>query len=919
MFYSRSLVILFFIGLVAGAAFASTPQAQLGVLDLSGLSSDQFKGVQLNGGWSFIPELIEPDHWEYTKAYVLSTPGVWADAQGDRNVFGSGTYRLKVLLGGEHRPLYLSVPVVNSATQVFQGNKLIWQQGGVGVDRGAYHPNWKGGTLLLRDVGEELVLTVQVSNFDHFRGGVLSSFVLGESQYMEVRKILILSFELFVLSSLLILGVNSLVLSFYGSNEKISFYFGVICLLFSARQLGSGEILNLGFWDGHFEFLLKLRNLPDILALSAFVFYVRELFPQELNKLFFWVLQACCLWIGLAVLLLPVAWFSYVLPVGELVTGVSVIYGLWVGFIALKNRRVGAFGYSFSFLLFAPTVINDILYANGFIQTHYLAPFGMLLFLLSQSVVIHRKYSFALESVEKLSVKLEKQNHKLLELDQLKDQFLANTSHELRSPLQGIIGLIDSFPKKQWKLLPQEAQNNLGLIGQSAQRLSHLVNDLLDLTQIREGRVKVHLTAVDLKTTVEWILQLCAPLAKPKGLNLSHSIPEGFPAVHADEARLSQILYNLVWNGIKFTEKGGVTLRVSQDGKMVRITVQDTGVGVSPEQASQVFEPFYQADGRLGRSNGGTGLGLSISKDLVELQNGHIEIHSAEGAGSSVVVCLPISKQPARPNPNPEHLAPAPSQEPSPCATIPVKSGPHTGVLVMVVDDEAASRQSQVNLLTEAGYLVHAFDNGMAALEQLDQGVPQLVVTDLMMPNMNGLELTETIREKYDALELPIILVTAFASTGTQQSAVQFGANDYITKPFDGREFLVRVDSQIQMCALKREQTKLALLGAPEVKALRKLLVESLNFALEAWGETTGKSKVSLAEESGLWNVYLDGMTYKTRTLDRYLKLTTLPKKPRCSDLLDTLCFVLKLETLSPDTRKKLQAYKDDLSRLMAC
>ncbi|MEO0474231.1 MAG: ATP-binding protein, partial [Bacteroidota bacterium] len=237
-----------------------------------------------------------------------------------------------------------------------------------------------------------------------------------------------------------------------------------------------------------------------------------------------------------------------------------------------------------------------------------------------------RKAQQALHEQQK-QVELEHERaEKLEQLDQLKDEFLANTSHELRTPLNGIIGITESLYDEIDQFPPQELRKNLSMVIASGKRLSTLVNDLLDFSKLRNHSLSLQTKAIDLRSLSDVILKLISPLVGRKELVLVNDIPEDLAAVEADENRIQQILYNLIGNAIKFTEKGSVTLSARQEGDLIEVFVTDTGIGIPKEKQESIFTLFEQGDGAIARKYGGTGLGLTITRRLVEAHGGRLGV-----------------------------------------------------------------------------------------------------------------------------------------------------------------------------------------------------------------------------------------------------------------------------------------------------
>lgn len=420
--------------------------------------------------------------------------------------------------------------------------------------------------------------------------------------------------------------------------------------------------------------------------------------------------------------------------------------------------------------------------------------------------------------VERQRTQIEKQRVEELEkVNRLKDEFLANTSHELRTPLNGIIGLTESLKDGVAGSLNPQVVENLELIANSGKRLSHLVNDILDFSKLKNKDISLTLQPVDVHSIADVVLKLSQPLIADKKLKLINSIPSPTPLIWADENRLQQILYNLIGNAIKFTEKGYVSLFAEERQGKLDISITDTGIGIPSNRLDDIFNSFEQGDGSTEREYGGTGLGLSVTKQLVELHQGTIEVSSKVGKGSIFTVSLPLA--PALEN----QAKTVKDTKQTPMRSVPKKGkvgtvtrtrvadqneGPkkHT---ILIVDDEPVNRRVLENHLSVAGYGVYEVSNGREALQALEGDIDfDLVLLDIMMPGLSGFEVCQKIRENLQASELPIIMLTAKNGVNDLVEGFNSGANDYLTKPFSKNELLSRLKTHLNLNSIHRATSK---------------------------------------------------------------------------------------------------------------
>jgi diguanylate cyclase (GGDEF)-like protein len=420
------------------------------------------------------------------------------------------------------------------------------------------------------------------------------------------------------------------------------------------------------------------------------------------------------------------------------------------------------------------------------------------------------KINNLIREMQKYARELEEKNQYLNHLNELKDEFLANTSHELRTPINGIIGIVESMVDGATGTLTNEQKYNLTIVSHSGKRLSNMINDILDFTKLKNKEIVLQIKPVDLKIIADTVLALSKSLIKGKELKLINELDEALPTVSADENRIQQILYNLIGNSIKFTEKGEIAISAKVVDSLVAVTVADTGIGISEEKFDRIFESFEQVDGSTAREYGGTGLGLSITRKLVELHGGTICVESKLGEGSRFTFTIPVSEVKKEDIAHDENQKPLLDMEDfaageAAAEQTQIAANAGDGPRILVVDDEPVNIQVLSNFLSMRNYAVFKAYNGAGALKLVENNEKfDLILLDVMMPKMSGYEVCQHLREQYSLFDLPILMLTAKNQIQDIVLGFQSGANDYVQKPFDKDELMARVRT---LLSLKRAVT----------------------------------------------------------------------------------------------------------------
>ncbi|MCK5876004.1 MAG: response regulator [Candidatus Marithrix sp.] len=397
---------------------------------------------------------------------------------------------------------------------------------------------------------------------------------------------------------------------------------------------------------------------------------------------------------------------------------------------------------------------------------------------------------------------VKKKNQELEQRDKLKDEFLANTSYELRTPLNEMIGIAESLLDDGAGELNILAQTNLSMIVNSGKRLSILVNDTLDLSKLKHKELELELKPIGLREIIDVLVLLNQPLVRKKPIQLNHTVTEDLPAVYADENRLQQILHNLISNAIKFTSQGKIEISAQLiQNEWLEITVADTGVGIAENKLATIFQSFEPTDNSI--EYGGISLGLTVTEKLVELHGGKIWVISQIDVGSQFIFTLPVAKSLA----SQPQLTQTLLLEKSVDVIIPAQD--KISFTILIVDDEQVNIQIIINYLASQNYNIIQADSGLKACKLIAEGLkPDLVLLDVIMPGMTGYEVARKIRQQFLINELPILMLTVNDQSSNLIAGLEVGVNDYLTKPISKDELLTRVKTHLHLQHLNKAYSR---------------------------------------------------------------------------------------------------------------
>ena len=773
----------------------SYPLARQGELDASSWDFSSAGVIPLAGEWEFYPEvLLEPEDFSHQKqhdAQFINVPGDFSELASERN-YAFGTYRLTLHVS-ESASYSLRMKKVRLSSHVFMNGEDKDGRGTPTTELESFKASNQPFIAMINAESETIELIVQVASYGNLDGGIVQTPEFGLTKDIFARQDIARLLDMSLITALIMFGLYYVGMFRHWRREPHLKYFSFFCCSLGLFFCFDNEILFLSLFPStSFHWLQKMLFFLPTLTIFFFGQYVLSyLHKSELrfSKVMPWII------VGYLIieLVIPNHFLVDYLHVHVLLASVYLCSLLIVIF---RNRERGVQGKGYLLLgflaLIAMWVYAQFRYQLAIDPPYYMI-FSPLMLVLSQALLmadrLHESY-----------LQNEKMNQQLLAFDRQKDEFLAKTSHELRTPLHGIINLTQIMIDDEQQSLPPQHIENVRFVHAIGNRLAGLVHDVLDLNKIRYGQLKLNLKQVDLAMTVEFVVQTLSVVIDKPNVRIVNDMKADLPYVWADEDRLQQVLYNLIENGLKYTEQGVVRIYAEVEGEKIKVAVTDTGIGISQERLEILFQPFTTFDDQEGWSNG-LGLGLSIVKELVEQQQGTLEVTSSDGNGSTFMFTLPQAKA------SHMHMQKREQGERSSAINHRFDEQEYkatdrdaSDIHVYIVDDEPVNRKILIHVVSSLHYRYSAVGSGEEVLALLREGpLPDLVLLDIMMPGISGLDVCKEIRKTHGMAELPVLMLTAFGQKRDLAAAFAAGTNDILQKPFDMTELKARMQSLLAM------------------------------------------------------------------------------------------------------------------------
>lgn len=745
--------------------------ARNGILDLRSVNLQE-QAAPLNGEWQFYwRRLLKPGDTLSAAPDFVTYPSLWNKIKLHGKtlpVEGYATYALTILLPKNRPHLAMYMTDVYCSYRLFINDSLMLQNGRPDTSEQTAIPFWCTQTVNLPNT-DTVHLLLQVANFWHTKGGTYKQLYIGESSKLSLNLRRDRAYDVLLAGCLFMGGLFFFGFYAFGSRDKAILYFSLFCIVYSYRMIGTSlYVLHAVFPNLSWFVTIRIEYLSLTLGVALFSRYFQSVYPKDANRFVVNAVVWICLFYSLLIVATPPHLFTKGIMAFLGVMFFYIAFALFICVRAVKLKRVGAkFALMSCGVMLLVFLIINLNYFQVVGTDKWVIFVGYVLFFFLQSLVLSHRFAYTLrkaadEAQQGLKTKTE---------------FLSTMSHEIRTPLNVVIGmahlLLRDTPRK-------DQEKNLNVLLFSANNLLSIVNDILDYNKIEAGKINFEMVPMDIASIAQHITGGLSSKAVEKNIALNTTIDNRITKkIIGDPTRISQVIYNLVHNAIKFTGQGSVHLsilveKITEETITLTIKVSDTGIGIEPDKQQLIFDRFTQADSSTSRSYGGTGLGLAITKRILELQGVVLNLRSEVGKGSVFYFAQNFSLS----------NEPVVTEEQSNKNLDEAKQ--LQDVSILVVEDNPFNIMVAQSLLERSGAVVEVATNGQEALEKIQPGKYHLVLMDLNMPVMDGFEATRRLRAR--GITLPVIALTASLPAEVEKDVQSAGLTDIVVKPFNPDE-----------------------------------------------------------------------------------------------------------------------------------
>lgn len=806
IFLITGLFFLILIGLRIGwiylFAAPDHPRAVQGIVDLRDWDFSSNPPISLDGEWEFYPNrLIMHEDRDARSSDSdrewMAVPGNWMTStyfHDQKTAYGSGSYRLRILVDpAKTQNFGIRMLGIYSSSELFVNGQMLKNNGQPSMEKEFYSGRVTPYSVSFDADSEVIEVILHVSNYDYtHKGGIFRSVKFGSKSAINFEKRLSANMQILVAIILVIHLVYAFLLFVIGYRKKVMVFFILAFLSAIMMILIDDDRILLDWFSINVTWTKNITYLSYTGVALFLILFTYHLFPGDRPvKITRWVFLLYGVF-ALFTLFVPEQLSYLVVPAFNMIY-IPAFPILWILTLqAVLNNNEEAIFVLISVTSITSNIIWGLLKHWAGVETVFY-PIDLIIGFLAFTSFWFKRFFRTSEETARLAQKLQ-------QMDKQKDDFLANTSHELKTPLHGMMNIAQTILEDEKQSVAPKHIKNLELLLSVGHRMSHVINDLLDLTQLKENKIRLQPASIHVQSAASGVLDMLKFMTEGKPIQMIMNIPDTFPPVMADEKRLVQVLFNLVHNAIKYTNEGQIAIHADVRDEVAHIHVSDTGIGMDPELRARALLAYEQGPVGITTAVGGIGLGLSICNQIVQLHGGKLMIQSTPGQGSVFTFTLPLSGRADQG----EYLGIYPLSPAYIAATNEEKTVQTSdkrnrtpGIekpKILAVDDDPVNLKILEDILSAENEITKV-TNGKEALAKLDGFKWDLIITDVMMPQMSGYELTRHIRERYSISELSILLLTARGLTEDVHSGFIAGANDYVTKPVDALELRSRVQA----------------------------------------------------------------------------------------------------------------------------
>ena len=787
------------------------PLAEKGKLDLSEWNFLKNGHVRLNGEWEFYDnEILTPEDFKQEKykkndsVKYVNISSIRKRNTDNESILnkGIGTYRLVINIKSSAELFGIKVENIKMSNKLYVNEVLEGSSGNPAEKHKGYIPRNVTYSTYFNVQGDELEIILQTANFEYFFGGVPYEINFGLMKDIKFITIATSSLELTAALLVVLIAIYHLNIYLMMKKDKSFLYLSICFLMFSVIFLLNGEKLLLQVFplipfkvsSKAIHFLISLTMIPLSLI-------IKHLNKNILTHNIFKIVNILCVCFAI-ISLISIYPISSYLNIGLFIFIISFLIVVIIRLIIVYvKKQYGPLRKEGNLLLLKSIVClclcigSNYIYIFGLINSTIIGSTAFLLGIIFTVNTLSYRFAVAYDDMEKMS-------KKLIQMNKVKDEFIDRTSYELKAPLYGIVNISETMIKSNRTYLEEKDIKDIMLINNIAVGLTNIINDTLDITLVKNKQLKLELSLIDIKVCVDLVILSFKHIIQNRNIKFNNNIKESIMIV-ADEDRVRQSIFHIISNCINNMRGCTIEISVKKDDKLVNIIIEYLGDRILNDE--QEYIPKNYKDVNLV----GATLGLDLAYKLADLMKGKIYLEWSEiNKANRFIFSLPYSEEKNR-------LYKMNNREDSQSFNIPylideskIENKKEKKDTILIVDDEIFNIQTLLNILSREEYNVLTALSGKEAFKKIEDNKIDLVVVDLIMPEISGIDVCKKIREKYSLIELPILISTLKNTNYDLILGFDAGANDFITKPFEEKEIISRTRNLIQMKKAMEEALK---------------------------------------------------------------------------------------------------------------